>query len=439
MITPDQTATAQQQPEYRFAEHGASRRLPWWLGYQFSGASQGTTEKRQRDRSGKKAPYTVSDPIRFNLAQFAEPEQLHTVYRILESEGGSAPGIDGLTYSDLSPNEVYGELRRISTELMDQSYCPQPTRLVRIPKRDGRFRELQLPTIIDRTVAKALQVALDGFWRQRLPRLGKDVWWVFAKLQQAIRQHRAFVLAVDDIRDCFPSTPIAPVLECHQEHISQPDLGWLIETVIRGHEGPNHQTGLYQGSPYSPVASELLLHTCLDTGLEGQWRGFPLLLRYADNLNIVVSNEREGYQALQRCSEILAENHFELKGDGFTKDLRDESFGESVLGMIPGWKNGQLTLSVPESSFAELQEALAEATIDSRPLERVKGIVVGWLNAFGPTLTNAVRSGTVERVVEIARECGFYELQTGELREIGRKARNRWLELSGGKEFSTNG
>ena len=439
-ITSNETAVAPRRPQYEFAQHGSSTRMPWWLGYDRSNGWQTQSERRQRDRANKKRqPYTINDPNQFELNQFAGPENLHAVYRILEKEGGSAPGIDGLTYSDLSPGEVYAELRQISEQINDRNYCPQPTRLVRIPKRDGRFRELQLPTIIDRTVAKALQVALDGFWRQRLPRLGKDVWWVFAKLQQAIRQHRAFVLAVDDIRDCFPSTPIAPVLECHQEHISQPDLGWLIETVIRGHEGPNHQTGLYQGSPYSPVASELLLHTCLDTGLEGQWRGFPLLLRYADNLNIVVSNEREGYQALQRCSEILAENHFELKGDGFTKDLRDESFGENVLGMIPGWKNGQLTPSVPESSFAELQEALAQATTCPKPVETVESIVSGWLNAFGPALTNADRRGIVGKVIECARDCGFYELQPRTLDEMGKQARKRWLDFSNGEEFAANG
>ena len=132
----------------------------------------------------------------------------------------------------------------------------------------------------------------------------------------------------------------------------------------------------------------------------------------------------------------------EEENSGIWTEPEDRTFGQQsseCRDRQHGWKNGQLTLSVPESSFAELQEALAQATTCPKPVETVESIVSGWLNAFGPALTNADRRGIVGRVIECARDCGFYELQPRTLDEMGKQARKRWLDFSNGEEFAANG
>jgi len=390
--------------------------------------------RERRSRRRDRQPYRVASPNEFELDKFANPERLHAIFKILASEGGHGPGIDGVTYTDIGPSDVYKELRSLRTRILAHVYCPEPTRLVRIPKGDGRFRELQLNCILDRVVAKALQVALDEYWRTQLPRLGRDVWCTYAEMQRVMRQQKAYVLAIDDVRDCFPSTPLEPVLDCHRQHITQPDLLWLIETIVRGHDGPAHTTGLHQGSPYSPVAMELLLHNQLDTRLEAMYRGYPLLLRYVDNINVVCSSEREGRDFLQLCTTILNEIGLRLKSaEGPPLDIRDQH-DRVVLGLIPRWLDGGLSFTVPETGFEDLEHGLAEATTSIAPLAMTLDVICGWLNAVGPALTTAVRLEVVGRVINMARRCGFSELRREDLLDVGRRARARWMTMSEGRE-----
>jgi RNA-directed DNA polymerase len=293
---------------------------------------------RQRTSRRGRQPYTVASPDEFRLARFSDQELLHTVYQILKAEGGPGPGTDGLTYDDFAPAEIHAALRAVGESLRSRTYLPYPTRLVRRPKGDGRWRELQLQRITDRTVAKALQVCLDGYRRAHLPGIGRGVWRIYAQMERAMRERRGYVLAIDDIRDCFPTTPLNAVMEAHRQHIRQPDLLWLVETIIRGNDGPEHAVGLDQGSPTSPAALELTLHTRLDARLEAEQRGLPLLWRYVDNLTYVCSSEREGHQALQATGDILAELNMQLKGqDGPPWDIRDRDYDRVDLGLIPRW------------------------------------------------------------------------------------------------------
>ncbi|MEW4529425.1 reverse transcriptase domain-containing protein [Maioricimonas sp. JC845] len=377
-------------------------------------------------------PYSVSTPDQFELNQLANHEQLKVVFQILSGSGGAAAGPDGVTYTDLSGSELHEILRGLAETLRQRTYRPGTDREVRIPKGQGKFRTLHIQSLLDRLVAKSLYLTLQPYWEKQLPGMRQDVWQIFAAMQSTMRREKAYFLAIDDIRDCFPSARIDDVLDCHRNHDNQPDLLWLIETVIRGHEGPDHKQGLAQGSPYSPVAMELLLHTHLDAPLKRDaTRGTPLLLRYVDNLNIVCSSEREGHDILQTCRNRLAPLGFDLKGqDGPPQDIRDPKHSRTVLGLIPRWQNGQLTFLVPESAFDHLQEGLSSALVSSHPDQTAREVSSGWIQALGPALTNAARNEIIDRVIQMARKCGFTELLPKKLLEDGRQARQRWLTVS---------
>ncbi len=267
--------------------------------------------------------YSIMRPQDFDITKFAKYGNLRKAWDYLRVYGGHGAGIDELTYSDFSEGEVSGDIRNVVQRILQRSYQPQPTRLVRIPKGSGRYRELQLQTLVDRTVSKALDSCLKGFWRSRLPRLGQDVHRMYAALYRAIRQHRAYVLAIDDIRNCFPSTPIAPVIDLHRLYIPQPDLIWLVGQIIQCQDGTG--IGLLQGSPYSPVAMELFLHYYFDLQMELLVRRFPLLLRYVDNIAYLCRNVREG---LVCDSPVLVDSGGILKirlGGHYVKQIKTQA------------------------------------------------------------------------------------------------------------------
>lgn len=390
-------------------------------------------DSRRGQRNADQAPgrlYQWSAGNRFDLVRFSRQDNLNFAYQTLRREGGHGAGNDGIRFEDVSPGEVYDCLRSVTAALTGRAYRPHPTLDVQIPKGDGRFRTLKLQRITDRSVAKALQLALGPFWSTRLPGIDRSVWDIYAEIQCVMRERRAYVLAIDDVRNCFPSVPIHRVLQFHQQHINQnqPDLLWLIETVIRGDEGADRTTGLDQGSPYSPVATELLLHTCLDSRLQAEDQGYPLLQRYVDNLTFICRSESEGEAILQRTTELLAETSLELKHkDGGPQDIRNPEYDTVLLGLIPRWLDGQLKFSIPERAYTELHAGLNETKNRLLQQSALRTKVTGWLTYLGPALTNATTPEVINRVHSITSDLGI-RIPRRDLSNTARKSRNRWLE-----------
>jgi hypothetical protein len=179
-ITCPAVLEALSQGRYIFAVHGRSDR---W--------QRRRPDRRRRRGRRRDEPYVIGVPQEFRLEEFAEPENLMAAYLLLQRFGGHAPGDDYLSFADFDPDEIYGALRQVSRAIMEDSYRPYTTRPVRILKDDGRYRELRLQRITDRTVAKALQLCLDRYWRSELPGLGRSVWDLYALMELTMLERQA--------------------------------------------------------------------------------------------------------------------------------------------------------------------------------------------------------------------------------------------------------
>jgi hypothetical protein len=181
---------------------------------------------------------------------------------------------------------------------------------------------------------------------------------------------------------------------------------------------------------------ELLLHTYLDTRFGTEFREIPHLLRYVDNLNIVCRSEREGREALQFCENVLKNLGFNLKPErppmDVPMDLRRANRNRKVLGLNPVWRNEQLHFTIPETAFDDVTAGIAESVIRDNPIGTALAVARGWLNAMGPTLTEAATPTIVDRVISISRRCGFTELRSCDLHETCRLANDRWQMADGG-------
>lgn len=381
---------------------------------------------RRDNRSRGRQLYSPRNLSRFRLGRFSDVDNLHQAYRMLEEDGGHGAGPDRVTFRDISASEVFAGIRAVSASIREGTYSPFGVRRVRIPKGNGRYRELRLQNLMDRMVSKALHEAIQPWLQQSIRTYGRGSWEIFVAMERQMSRRRAFVLAIDDIRDCFPSAPREATLTCIRERFRQPDLQQLIERIIRGQDDRGW-TGLDQGSPLSPSLMELLLHHFLDTEVENRYHGFPLLLRYVDNLTCVCRSEREGNEILARMGEILNTIGFELKGqDGAPQDVRDPNYGTKVLGMIPRWKSGQLTWIIPEDSFASLEQDLSCLNQEPTTSQNIENSVTGWIQAYGPALTNSVAPRVIDRLMEIMRRNGFRTLPRRKLVRASFKARKAW-------------
>jgi group II intron reverse transcriptase/maturase len=97
----------------------------------------------------------------------------HAWRRIASNKGRRTAGIDGLTVGHIQTQ--IGEkqyLEQLRTELRSGAYRPSPSKRVLIPKagKPGKFRNLGIPTVKDRTVQAAVKTVLEPifeaqFWR----------------------------------------------------------------------------------------------------------------------------------------------------------------------------------------------------------------------------------------------------------------------------------
>ena len=175
--------------------------------------------------------------------QLAHPENLMQVFQELKMNAGQAPGVDHVTYSDLSLPEVGSCIRGLSMVLLNGLYHPAPSLQVQIPKANGKGnRTLSIRAILDRVVSAALNKAMTPFWDKIfLPgsfgfRPNKGPWDMLLQLEKTMVQHNRYVLAIDDIKDCFDHVPIADLMDDHRRHIQDEKLLNLIEAVLRGGE-----------------------------------------------------------------------------------------------------------------------------------------------------------------------------------------------------------
>lgn len=372
--------------------------------------------KRRRRRAIAAAASRPGGPT---LRQVAHPEALIAAYDALAASGGRAPGPDGLTYADLGRGEACAVLRALSAAILRGEYSPSAGRKLPIPKPGGGTRTLTIVNIFDRVVAAAVARALTPLFERAFLgcsfgfRPGRGTWDLLAELMATMAALRITTLAIDDVRRAFDHVPIAPLLEIFKEHLEDPSLLQLVETILRGGEDRGRVVGIPQGSPLSPLALNVYLHHVHDRPLQGD-PDFPPPFRYADNVCYPCKDVPEGIDALDHVRLILAPTGLALKGlDGDPIDLIEG--GEArLLGFSLSIKGAGFSLGLGEDALgADMDRRLIEAHDDPDPHRAARTALRGWVAACGPALGEPTE-GDTEAILRTAARHGFRELASKE-------------------------
>lgn len=210
----------------------------------------------------------VRRATRAELKDVLKPGHLWEVLQKMRAQNGQAPGVDGVTYDDLSKSEWFQLFRDVQARVLAGTYRPQPPRLVHIAKAGGGTRTLRLAVVLDRVLEKALADALTpaaeavflessyGF------RPGRDRFWMLAALKVACETYGLWVLTADDITKAFDHVPVAAAMAALRRLGVDPTLVDLAEIFLKGHE--QREVGIAQGGALSPLTLNLLLHYALD-------------------------------------------------------------------------------------------------------------------------------------------------------------------------------
>lgn len=338
------------------------------------------------------------------------PDVLAHAYRRCRANGGVA-GVDGERFEDI---ETYGEakwLEELAQALTEKKYEAEAIRRVYIPKPNGAFRPLGIPTIRDRVVQTAAMVVLESvFDADLLPQ--QYAYRADRNALDAVREvhrllnfgHREVIDA--DLSDYFGSIPHAELLKCVARRVVDRRVlhllkMWLTATIEdRDEREPKKLTpedckrGIPQGAPISPLLSNLYMRRFI-LGWErlGHDRKFGArIVNYADDLVICCHHGAdEAIRAMRQVMQKLKLTVNEAKTRVCRSPEERFDFVGYTFGRCYSGKTHRAYIGTQPSkkSVQRLKAAISEAT-DKRttlmPLadvvQHLNRLLRGWGNYF---------------------------------------------------------
>jgi RNA-directed DNA polymerase len=247
-------------------------------------------------------------------------ETLEESYLSAKRNNGSA-GVDGVTFEEIEETGVEKYLHSIMKELLEGSYVPQRNRKHLIPKSNGKYRELGIPTIRDRVVQGALKLILeaifeadfcDGSYGYRPKRTAHDA---VNRLSKAIISGKRKIIDLD-LSNYFNTVKHDILLEKISKRIQDDKIMYLIKMILKA----SGKEGVPQGGVISPLFANLYLNE-VDKMLEkakevtkqkGKYTEIEYV-RFADDIAIAISSHSSMSWLLEKVIKRLKEELSKLK------------------------------------------------------------------------------------------------------------------------------
>jgi group II intron reverse transcriptase/maturase len=270
-----------------------------------------------------------------------EPEGLRESYE--RQDGRKAPGVDGVR------KESYGEglderLATLSARLRRMGYRPKPVRRTYIPKGDGRYRPLGIPSFEDRLVQDRLSRVLQAIWEPEFRecsygfRPGRSPHDALRRVAEVVTTYGTQWVVEADIKGFFDHVSHHHLLAFLEHRIADPLFLRMVHRFLKAgvmEDGAvtASEEGTPQGGLVSPVLSNIYLHYVLDLWFEKRFvrecTGKAYLIRYADDYVACFTREADAQLFLTAMTQRLAQFDLEVEPSKTTL-LR---FGRQALGI----------------------------------------------------------------------------------------------------------
>lgn len=261
-------------------------------------------------------------------------ENLFAALRRVQANKG-APGVDGMSVDKL-PDYLRQAWPETREQLLSETYVPAPVRVVYLPKPEGGTRMLGIPTVLDRLIAQAiLQVLMpifDADFSERSYgfRPGRSAHQALEQTCRDMADGYRWVVNLD-LEKFFDGVNHDMVMSRLARKVKDKRLLRLIRRYLNAgmmQEGlvSQREAGMPQGSPLSPLLSNILLDD-FDKELERRGHRF---CRYADDANVYIQSKRAGLRVMASLTRFL-ETRLRLKVNP-SKSVVDRPWNCTFLG-----------------------------------------------------------------------------------------------------------
>lgn len=311
------------------------------------------------------------------------------------SNNGSA-GVDGMPvkelYAHLTANRV-----RLETAIRRGEYLPQPILGVAIPKSNGKQRLLGVPTVTDRMLQQAVGQILANKFELGFDdhsygfRPNRNAQKAVLRAQGYINEGYSHIVDID-LKDFFDEVDHSLLLQQLYRKVKCPPTlrlirKWLRAPISIDGKLTKRRKGVPQGSPLSPILSNIMLHE-LDKEMERQGLRY---VRYADDFSIYTRSETAARKVGNSIYLFLRDKlklPINREKSGIRRPASFTILGYSFVPTYVKGEKGKYQLVVSGRSWASLKGKLKDATRKTTPMtfdERVrklKEIARGWLSYY---------------------------------------------------------
>jgi len=321
-------------------------------------------------------------------AALERSNMMRAYQRVVENKG--APGVDGLTVSELKP-WLQAHWAKIKQALLAGEYLPAAVRKVEIPKPQGGVRILGIPTVLDRLIQQALHQILQpmfdpGFSRSSYGfRPGRNAHQAVKAAQKYVAEGRRWTVDLD-LEKFFDRVNHNVLMARVERKVKDTGVLKLIRRyleagLMEGGIASARSEGTPQGGPLSPLLSNILLDD-LDRELERRGHRF---CRYADDCNIYVKSNRAGQRVKQSITAFL-EQRLKLKVN-VDKSAVARPWERKFLGYSMTWHRKPKLRIASESRkriTAKIRSALQRGRGQSmqQVIEGLNPVLRGWIAYF---------------------------------------------------------
>lgn len=329
------------------------------------------------------------------IEKVLHPKNLYKAYRQVVANKGAA-GIDQMGVDELVRS--WDKIRDTTTRsILRQEYMPSPIRGVEIPKANGKSRILGVPTVTDRWLQQAVSQQLSSKFELDFEeesfgfRPQKSVQMAVRRSLEHINDGYQDIVDID-LKGFFDEIPHYKLLQLIYDRVKCPTTlrmirKWLRAPILLRGKLHKRRKGIPQGSPLSPLLSNILLDQ-LDKYLKNKGLRF---VRYADDFSIYAKSKAEARKIGNQVYLFLRDK-LELPINREKSGIqRPGEFKVLGFGFVPTYKRGErgkYQLVVSQSGWQDLKRKLKAITKKTLPysfderLNKLNEVWRGWVNNY---------------------------------------------------------
>ncbi len=322
-------------------------------------------------------------------------KNLYKASRKVVSNKGAA-GIDGMQVGELK-SFIDNNRIPVIISILNGKYVPYAIRGVEISKGNGKTRLLGVPTVVDRWLQQAVSQQLATKFELEFEEESHG-FRPEKNLHGAVKQglkniNDGYQDIVDiDLKGFFDEVQHYKLLQLIYNKAKCPATLWLVRKWLRAPIQVNgrlhkRRKGMPQGSPLSPLLSNILLDT-LDKYLKSKGLKF---VRYADDFSIYTRSKVEARKIGNEVYLFLKDKldlPINREKSGIRRPNNFELLGHSFVPTYKKGEKGKYQLVVKKGSWNNLKRKLKAITRKTLPysleerLQKLKEVWMGWVNNY---------------------------------------------------------